>query len=540
MKKDVIYIDIEDDITAIIDKVKSAKAPIVALVPPKRVGVLQSTVNLKLLQRAATSADKRVVLITNDQALTALAAGLSIPIAKNLQSKPEIAPLTALDADDDDIINGADLPVGEFADAAKGVESKGTASDEFKHPVEAVGAAAAASAAAKASKKGGVKIPNFDTFRKKLFLFGGLGVVVIGFLVWAIFFAGSATIAITARTNIINISKSLQLTPNATLDAKQGVVAPVVKQTKKSSTVDFEATGKKDVGDKATGTMKLTRTSVSSNPITVPTGTSFTNGAITFVSVEAATLAGTSVGPGGIVQDTATVRVQAAVIGEESNVSARSYSSNVGGFSSQGSVMAGGTKRQITVVSADDIAKAQEALKTQDSNTVKTELTKQFTADEIAMQEGFIVDAVAPVSVPAVDQEATTAKLSQETTYTLVGLKRGDLKTVYTEYLNAQIGNDSSQKVYEYGENATQFSQFSKTDTGYTAKATAAAQVGPNIDSAALAEELKGKRRGEVQQVVEAIQGVENVDIKLSPFWVTRVPNNTDQINVTFALKNDK
>ena len=56
MNKDVIYIDVEDDITAIIGKVKTAKEKIVALVPPKRVGVLQSAVNLRLLGRAAEQA----------------------------------------------------------------------------------------------------------------------------------------------------------------------------------------------------------------------------------------------------------------------------------------------------------------------------------------------------------------------------------------------------------------------------------------------------------------------------------------------------
>lgn len=91
MNKDVIYIDVEDDITAIISKVKSSKEKIVALVPPKRVGVLQSAVNLRLLQRTATQSDKRIVLITNNQALAALSAAASIPVAKNLQSKPELA-----------------------------------------------------------------------------------------------------------------------------------------------------------------------------------------------------------------------------------------------------------------------------------------------------------------------------------------------------------------------------------------------------------------------------------------------------------------
>ena len=47
MNKDIIYIDVEDDITAIIGKIKASKEKIVALVPPKRIGVLQSAVNLR-------------------------------------------------------------------------------------------------------------------------------------------------------------------------------------------------------------------------------------------------------------------------------------------------------------------------------------------------------------------------------------------------------------------------------------------------------------------------------------------------------------
>ena len=88
MQKDVIYIDVEDDITAIIGKLKASKQKIVALVPPKRIGVLQSAVNLRLLARSAEQQDKRLVIITGNQALSGLAASAAIPVAKNLQSKP--------------------------------------------------------------------------------------------------------------------------------------------------------------------------------------------------------------------------------------------------------------------------------------------------------------------------------------------------------------------------------------------------------------------------------------------------------------------
>src|SRR5690606_3957009 len=93
MSKDTIYIDVEDDITAIIGKVKSSSSKIIALVPPKRIGVLQSAVNLRLLSRAAKQNEKHLVLITGNSALMALAASAGIPSARTLQSKPELAPL---------------------------------------------------------------------------------------------------------------------------------------------------------------------------------------------------------------------------------------------------------------------------------------------------------------------------------------------------------------------------------------------------------------------------------------------------------------
>ncbi len=93
MNKDVIYIDAEDDITAIISKVKSSNERIVALVPPKQVGVLQSAVNLRILARVAKTVDKHLVLITSNSALLPLAAAAELPVAKNLQTKPVVPEL---------------------------------------------------------------------------------------------------------------------------------------------------------------------------------------------------------------------------------------------------------------------------------------------------------------------------------------------------------------------------------------------------------------------------------------------------------------
>ncbi|OYW41693.1 hypothetical protein B7Z28_02285 [Candidatus Saccharibacteria bacterium 32-45-3] len=105
-----LYIDVEDDITSVIDKVTHATETVVAIVPPKRTGMLQSIVNLKLLQRAAKQAGKQIVLVTNDVALVGLASELALPIAKNLQSKPEVATPSSMDDETEDVIDGSFVP----------------------------------------------------------------------------------------------------------------------------------------------------------------------------------------------------------------------------------------------------------------------------------------------------------------------------------------------------------------------------------------------------------------------------------------------
>ena len=51
MNKDVIYIEPEDDITDIISRIKSSKQKVVALVPPKKLGIMRSAVNIKLIAK---------------------------------------------------------------------------------------------------------------------------------------------------------------------------------------------------------------------------------------------------------------------------------------------------------------------------------------------------------------------------------------------------------------------------------------------------------------------------------------------------------
>ena len=88
MNKDVIYIEPEDDITDVISRIKSSSQKIIALVPPKKVGIMRSAVNIKLIAKTAKSLDKAAVIITTDPSLVKLSALSGLPVAKTLSSRP--------------------------------------------------------------------------------------------------------------------------------------------------------------------------------------------------------------------------------------------------------------------------------------------------------------------------------------------------------------------------------------------------------------------------------------------------------------------
>lgn len=552
MKKDVIYIDIEDDITSIIDKVHKATNKIVALVPPKRTGVLQSAVNLKLLQKAADTESKRIVLITSDSALSALAAGVRMPIAKNLQSKPEMAsmPSPDTDIDDEDVINGEELPIGELARTSASPAAAATvglgaaarqASDEMgtDQPKKF-----SALAAAGTLKKNGMKIPNFESFRKRLFLIIGIGLIMIGFLVWAIIFAPRATVTVTAKTSAIDIQKDLILDPSAEPDAALGRLRPNVQQIKKTATTEFETTGSKEIGEKASGSVSVTNCDTTSS-FTIPAGSAFTaSSGKVYTNAAAVTVPGYS-GSSSLCRNTGTgagtasVTVTANEYGPEYNSGSTRFSiENVeGDIYASSQSLAGGTRETVKVVSAQDVEKAKQQVGAQDSTAARKELEQQFKGDYVLIKESFVAVAGQPRPEPAVGEQAQRGRLTVETTYTLVGLERNQLKSVLNEVLNGSIKDGSQLRIYSSGDQNITFSQFESSESSVSSvRLSTTGQIGPSINAKSLARQLVGKRYGEIEQIVNRIDGVEKVDINFSPFWVGKAPSE-DKITVRFNVK---
>lgn len=539
MQKDVIYIDTEDDITAIIGKVKAAKAKIVALVPPKRIGAIQSAVNLKLVHRAAEQADKRLVLISNNAALMALAGSAGIPVAKNLQSKPELAEIPALQVDEgEDIIDGDALSPAVKDDAVEAVlATEGVEKTAASSPKAALGAAAVAA-------KSKVKIPNFNSFRKKLLLIILAAVVLIGGLVWAFIFAPRATIIVQARTSDVAMNTQVKLAESATTSLKDGTVKSIVRTNKKDVSIPFTATGSKNVGEKATGTVNFSNGNA--GKVTVSAGTKLTSssGMVFVVDSDVNIPAGTVSCPTIFSCAGTPGKSSGTVTAAAGGASYNGATGNVSGApdnvtASFSGATSGGTDKNVAVVQQSDIDEVSDKITTSsDADAAKAALAKQLGDDYIVLDSTFKSDKGEVKPSPAVDAEAADGKgtLAGSVTFSIVAVAKSEMSTFLKAYFDQSIDGKPNQKVYDDGIKTVSFTNVNATEGGYTANVTTNGKIGPKIDENALKEFAKGKKTGEIQDYARNVNGVENVEVKLSPFWVTSVPGDTKKISVEFKV----
>ena len=157
----------------------------------------------------------------------------------------------------------------------------------------------------------------------------------------------------------------------------------------------------------------------------------------------------------------------------------------------------------------------------------------------MVVDESFVATPGNPTVAPAVGQEASTAKLSVETKYSMLGLKRTDVAAIIEQDLKKQLSGIPNQQIYDKGTDSVRFTNVSKEGDAFKLSLQTTGYIGPKIDTVKLAEQLAGKREGEIIAKVKTYDGIENVAVKFSPFWVSKAPS-ADKVIIKFQINNDK
>lgn len=534
MKKDTIYIDIEDDITSIIDKVKQSPAKIAALVPPKRSTALNSAVNMKLLGRAAEEAKKHLVLVTSETTLLSLAGGLGLHVAKNLHSKPYVPKVTTSPVDDDVVIDGDELDatasIGELAGLDDEVEAKPPAKKVTKTEDAKTGF--------------GFKIPNFERFRGRLFLIGAaLLLLVVGWW-WAFWIAPRATIAIEAQTS--RVDTVFEFTADTAAEADdfdKNIFKAETAKISRTITESFTPTGTKNVGEKASGTITV-RNCDYPEGFTLPGGTRFEANGLQFESLEAIAV-GSFSGPAsfcdleGNESGKGTGNIRAISAGDQFNLAPTGFaitSNNPGGnVDAVGSQMSGGTTKEVKVVAQKDVDTARQKLESADHGEVLGELKTQFGEETVSIDETYDVVLSDIKSQPAVGEEATSANITATANFTVMGIARETLTKAVEDFQRAKI-EGGNQSIYTNGMDQLVFTVLSQSKAKAEIRLRTEGFIGPELDTQQLAQDVTGQRYSEVIETVKSRPGVIDVRVDFSPFWVFSAPA-ADKIDISFDIR---
>lgn len=547
--KDVIYIDVDDEITGIIDKVQSSGKKIVALVLPKRATVLQSVVNMKLLKRAAGEAKKSLVLITAESGLLPLAGSVGIHVAKSLNSKPEI-PETPGDAavklgsgedveEIEDVDVDANRTVGELSGAAPledddeaielDDEDAGGATDTASKPSK--------DETPKKNKK--FKIPNFNKFRV-LLVFGAIGVLLLGMVGYAALAVWPrATVTIKTNSETINSSVVLTLKTGADvkLDATQGVVPAQLQEVKKTLSQEAPATGQLNKGEKAAGALSITARKCSGNPFVVPSalpsGSGLSSNGQTYITQESTTFVGTG-SSGGCYEyaGTGTTDVAAQSPGAKYNVSSATFTvAGRADVTATGSTT-GGTDSIVKVVSQVDIDTAKQKITEQDNKPIQQELKSALIGRGLfPLEASFGAGAPETKLSAEANTAADVVTVTQTINYTMLGSSQEDLEKVIASDVEKKI-DTKKQTILSHGLDDAFFSLQAANPDGALLSMQVTAVAGAELNIDTVKTQVAGKKAGDAKEIISAYPGVTDVIVEYSPFWVASIPKKTDKITV--------
>lgn len=568
-EKDTIYLETDDEISAIIDKVRRSPHKIVALVLPKRASGLLSSVNLKLLKFDADEGQKKVVLITSDPAIKSLAALAQIHVAKSLVSKPQIPKISGDEKGTDEFKidnQSANLSVEEDDEKAnKPADGKFKADNDLEEPedndssdddddvVEIDNDVSPTEKNAEGLKSKltfnkKLKIPNFERFRLRLVLVILVFIGLAGGIYWGLVIAPKAVI--TIQTDTTNVDLNLEVVAGfkqPTLDVAAKLIPATNAENKKTETKKVAATGQKDIGNKAKGKITLTNCIDDGLSHTISAGTSFTSGQLSFVTDEAVTLdpalySGSTCKSSDFGLDK-TVNVTAASPGDKYNLNARSYSVPASLATADGSVMAygnnmsGGTTQLVKVVSQNDVDVAKQQLMEQAKSKAVSELKDQLKAQaKFVISDSITNTEPVVTSNPAVNAEASETTITINSTFKIIAIAREDIKKLYQESMKSRI--DASKQALLNLDQAIDDSAVrigKKLDNGdQTITLITTISAGPKQDAEAIKKEVAGKKKAETVRIIQTRPGVKNVTLSYTPFWVSKTPTKQAAITIEF------
>lgn len=547
--KEIIYLEPDEEITSIIDKLRDLKdAKSIFLVAPKDATITQSVVNLKILKKEAESLGLDVGLVSQEDIARNLAGQVGLAVYESIDSPRPILEPRKDEPNLNDVIE-IDMSEEKPLKPPPGVNvhyysGKTDTRDKDKQKVRLQTHSQAAPISPQRYSEPIITKPKKPRKWLVKLIFILIGIIIFGFLFY--YFYPKATVDLMVKST--PIEENIEITIDTSID-KVGedskTIPGEILTIKDEISQEFEATGKKDVGEKATGSVTLSNGA--GTVAEIPSGTQLesSDGYIfvttSAVSVPAATA---SVDASGNVQKTpgtADVSVEAGKAGDKYNISQGSFS--VANFSTvsaaNSSDFSGGSSRQITIVSQDDIDNAQSKLEEELYKKIKDTFLGQSKDKKLTL----LADSIEHFDkkfTTDIDAEAEAQKFYA--TYSVsaktIAFTEEDYRQNIIKALGDKVPADkeliltSEDEITQGGYNVDYSEGIMKIE------GTIKTKLAPKIDYDKLKNDLKGKSILFAQSYLRSNQVFKDAKININPDWLKSMPRRSENITINKQYQN--
>lgn len=556
---EIIYLEADAEITDAIDKLKSAKGDAVKIVVPARSSLLQSAVNLKLLKKAAKDHGKEMALVTNDKTAQYLAGGVGLAVAASLKSEPRIPEGVKEDVrpdivepdPDEELPAAAEKPSKSSESSSKdskpsskdkdGKSKSSEAAEEAVIAKRAIGEGYdddAVGAEELAQKKAKAKVPNYSAFQKKLLMAAGIFAAVVVAIVLFITLP-TAKLTVIAKAEKLAVNSPFVIDASATTSDPTSLTYAGQRATlQKSLTHNFTATGKKDVGTKATGSVTISNCS-NSESFAMSAGTVITSSGKNFtlnapVTVPGAKFTNTKCSKAGTVGGAIT----AVANGDGYNLGTTTFS--IVGYDQEvkatGST-AGGSSKTITVVTQADIDGAKQQAVDAAATGAKDELLAKVDKKDVVFDETLATTVDSVTSSAPVDTEASNGTVTVKVTYSIFTATKDTMNSLL-DTLAKDAMPKGDQQLYQNGLDDAQYTLVKKiNDTRVQLNVATSAYYGQKIDKQQIAKDTAGKSKKDVTSAVQkANPSVVSTQVESSPSLMPNMPALSSHITVIIKV----
>ncbi|HZQ29496.1 MAG TPA: hypothetical protein VFA93_00220 [Patescibacteria group bacterium] len=334
-----------------------------------------------------------------------------------------------------------------------------------------------------------------------------LAVLLLTTLYYFLFLKANVDIHVNPTT----IDKSQDITFSTSSDFKNNIIKGDLQGVSEDGQISADVTGKKETGDKAKGS--VTVFNFASTPITLSSSTTLTSSTsakLQYLTNDPVTVPG----HGDTSPGTVSVNITASTFGTEYNLPSGtkfSIGSNSDILAKNDNAFSGGTKKEITAVSKDDLNNLASALIKQMEDKATSDIKTKLSIDKDPLPN-FVEENLDKKNFDKNEgDEASKLNLSGTVTYKTIVYNHKEM----LEFINSIFG--VAQTVDEEDLTISFENIKEKTNGDVTATLKIKAKILPKIDLNDAAKQVSGKSFEKAQEILGKLPQVSGVTIKFSP-----------------------